>query len=207
VSPYALQWYFDAAGRQSASPVDVCAVGPITGIDAHLVPGYSVSGTVNIAGGGGAAGVCVTAQDAAGDPVNSTKTASAGPFSIANLATGPYELYAGPTCGGTATSPYATQYFEADPGLSSPTKLTLSQNKSGVDFALADQAVVTGRVSAPGTADGCRPRDPLCLQPGRRERGSRPVGRFSHFPGHRWIGRVLLGIGAVAADGVGPGLP
>ena len=206
MSPYALQWYFDAAGRQSASPVDVYAVRPTTGIDAHLVPGYSVSGTVNIAGGGGGRSLSHGAGRC-GNPVSSTKTASAGPFSIANLATGQYELYADPTCGGTATIPYATEYPEADPGLASPTKLTLSQNTSGVDFALADQAVVSGRVSAPGTADGCRPRHPLCLQPGRRERGSRPLGRFSHFPGHRWIGRVLLDIGAVAADGVAPALP
>ena len=73
-----------------------------------------------------------------GQPRQLDQNRQAGPFSVANLATGQYELYADPTCGGTATSPYATEYPEADPGLSSPTKLTLSQNTSGADFALAD---------------------------------------------------------------------
>jgi Carboxypeptidase regulatory-like domain len=153
VSPYALQWYFDASDRQSASSVDSYAAAPITGIDAHLVPGYSVSGTVDIPGGAGAAGVCVTAQDPAGNSVSSTKTTSAGAFSVTNLAAGEYLFYADPTCGGAEASSYASQYVEVEPGSSSTTKLNLSADTTGIDFVLAEQAVVSGHVGAGGTTD------------------------------------------------------
>ena len=151
-SPYAVQYALGQLDFNSANAVD--ASRPATGIDAQLVDGFSVSGAVSSQGGAmGAAGTCISADDAAGYAVNSTKTGPDGSYQIGNLPAGTYSVYFDPTCGRTQVNTYAPQYYGAAVAASAAKAVDLQADVSGIDAQLVDGATVSGTVTAPGAAN------------------------------------------------------
>ena len=152
-SPYASQ--YAALGQldfQSANAVDASV--PATGVDAHLVPGFSISGTVKAPGGATAvANVCVSVDDTAGYAVNSAETAPDGTYQVGSLPAGTYSVYFDPTCGRTQASAYAPQYYDGAVAASAAKTVDVPADVSGVDAQLVDGATVSGTVTAPGAAN------------------------------------------------------
>jgi len=154
LSPYALQYYVGQVDLADANPVFASAISPASGIDAHLVAGYTISGTVTEAGGtGGGAKVCASADDSAGHPVSSAKTAANGTYAIGNLPAGTYTVYFDPTCGGTQASTYAQQYYQAAPDVTTATGVAVTANATGIDADLVAGGTISGTVTAAGALD------------------------------------------------------
>jgi hypothetical protein len=154
LSPYALQYYAGQVDLADANPVFASAISPTTAIDAHLVEGYTISGTVTEAGGtGGGAKVCASADDSAGHPVNSTETAAEGTYTIGNLPAGTYKVYFDPTCDGSHASAYAQQHYEAEPDAIIATGVVLPGDATGIDAELQAGATISGTVTATGALD------------------------------------------------------
>ncbi len=152
-SPYAPQ--YAALGQldfQSANAVDASV--PATGVDAHLVPGFSISGTVKAPGGAtGAAEVCVSVNDTAGYAVNNAETAPDGTYQVGSLPAGTYSVYFDPTCGRTEASAYSAQYYDGAVAASAAKTVDVQADVSGIDAQLVDGATVSGTVTAPGAAN------------------------------------------------------
>ncbi len=154
LSPYALQYYVGQVDLPDANPVFASAISPATGIDAHLVAGYTISGTVTEAGGTGVgANVCASADDSAGHRVSSAKTAADGTYAIGNLPAGTYTVYFDPTCGGTEASRYAQQYYQAAPDITTASGVVLTANATGIDADLVAGGTISGTVTAAGALD------------------------------------------------------
>ena len=101
----------------------------------------------------GAAGTCISADDAAGYAVNSTKTGPDGSYQIGNLPAGTYSVYFDPTCGRTQVNTYAPQYYGAAVAASAAKAVDVQADVSGIDAQLVDGATVSGTVTAPGAAN------------------------------------------------------
>jgi predicted secreted protein len=109
----------------------------------------SISGTVT--GGSPATavvGACVNAYQAMGMGGNSTQTASDGSYTISGLAPGSYNVSVDPGCGGSVSSPYASQ------NLPNPVTVTSGGNQGGTDFLLVLGGSISGTVTggSPATA-------------------------------------------------------
>jgi len=153
-SPYALQYYVGQVDLADASLVFASAISPATGIDAHLVAGYTISGTATEAGGtGGGAKVCASADVSAGHPVSSVKSAADGTYAIGNLPAGTYTVYFDPTCGATQASTYAQQYYEAAPDIKTATGVVVTADVTGIDADLVAGGTISGTVTAAGALD------------------------------------------------------
>jgi hypothetical protein len=85
------------------------------GVNASLVAGASISGTVSAVDATESAGICVYAVDAATfDVIGVGVTVGGGSFKIANLPPDTYYVFIDPTCFGTQVSDYGTAYFGAN---------------------------------------------------------------------------------------------
>jgi hypothetical protein len=154
LSSYALQYYVGQVDLADANPVFASAISPATGIDAHLVAGYTISGTVTEAGRTGVgANVCASADDSAGHPVSSAKTAADGTYAIGNLPAATYMVSFDPTCDGTEASTYAQQYYKAAPDLPTATGVVLRADTTGIDADLVAGGTIAGTVTAAGALD------------------------------------------------------
>jgi hypothetical protein len=139
---------------ETANPVYASAVSPATAVDAHLVAGYSVSGTVTLPGGSsGAGGACVSADDAAGFAVNSTRAAPNGAYVVSSLPARSYHVYFDATCGRAQSSAYAPQYYDDQVVAGASQDVPVHADVSGINAQLVTGATVSGTVNAPGAAN------------------------------------------------------
>ncbi len=106
-SHYAAQYYPGQAWPTTTAELAVGA--DVTGVDAQLVNGASLSGTVTAAGAANNAGICVAAVGAGGDVTGLGITSQTGWYEITNLAAGNYRVTIDPTCNGSQAS-----YFSAE---------------------------------------------------------------------------------------------
>jgi hypothetical protein len=153
-SPYAVQYFAGQLDFESANPVYASAVSPATAVDAHLVAGYSVSGTVTVPGGSsGAGGACVSANDAAGFAVNTAEATPNGAYEVSNLPAGSYHVYFDATCGRTQSSTYAPQYYDDQVVAGASRGVPVNADVAGINAQLVAGATVSGTVYAPGAAN------------------------------------------------------
>lgn len=106
-SHYAAQYYPGQAWPTTTAELAVGA--DVTGVDAQLVNGGSLSGTVTAAGAANNTGICVAAVGAGGDVTGLGITSQTGWYEITNLAAGNYRVTIDPTCNGSQAS-----YFSAE---------------------------------------------------------------------------------------------
>ena len=114
---YALEYYNATStgtpSYASATAVAVSAGSTITAIDAQMVPGGSITGTVSDSSGTAIAGICVNASSSDGSTSGAAQTAANGTYTISGLAQASYTVQF-TDCGSTGS--YATQYYTGTPG-------------------------------------------------------------------------------------------
>jgi Putative Ig domain len=156
-SQYAFQFYEDEADFGTASTFVVTAGFIVPSVDAQLANGATISGAVS-SGGQAVSGVCVSALANDGFEINSTVSAADGSYSISNLPADTYDVYFDPTCAGTQTSPYAAQFYRAQPDASDANDIVVSAgeddaNDSDINADLVAGATISGTVTAGGAAN------------------------------------------------------
>jgi hypothetical protein len=136
---YAAQWWRDRPSPLRANSIRITGRRVVADIDATLVPGAAITGTVT-AGTVAAKplrGVCVNASDDQGDYADG-KTGKNGTYRIDGLDTGRYQVLFDPTCYGTVSAAYL------------PAQRTVSVRAghalSGVDVSLRPAAGMSGVV-------------------------------------------------------------
>ncbi|MGC1238341.1 MAG: glycosyl hydrolase [Acidimicrobiales bacterium] len=117
---YATQWYNSTLTGTpifaDALAVSTSVASPATNINAEMIPGAKIAGTVTAAvGGSDVAGVCLSVTSTDGGIGGSATTAANGTYTVSELAAGSYDVDADPTCGGTVTTPYASPQPTSDP--------------------------------------------------------------------------------------------
>ena len=141
-----------------ATTVSVTAGVTTLGIDAVMVLGGSITGTVTDAGGAAVAGACVTASTTSGVAGTATSDAT-GAYTVSGLATGSYTVFFS-GCTSTSAS-YVSQYYDGTTGGVSTSAAALAvavyvgSTTSGIDATLAAGGTISGTVTnAAGSAVG-----------------------------------------------------
>jgi len=155
------QWWKFAATQSKAKVLVIHSHTHLTGINARLVKGASISGTVRAGSksGPGLPGACVGAEDVAGafDPVQTT-TGRGGKYLITGLGTGRYGVFFDPGCGNKGD-------FTEDP-ISPIVSVTDGKTTKGVDGFLPRAGEISGTVTGPDH----RPLAGICVE-GRSDSG------------------------------------
>ncbi len=129
VSAYAPQYYPGHVLPTAGSQVQVAA--NVSAIDAQLVAGSSISGTVTAPGAADNAGICAYAIGVGGHTAGRTVTNIAGVYGITNLGAGSYSLRFDPTCGGSQTSYFSSQNYQ------NTVTLAAGQHVQGINGTMA----------------------------------------------------------------------
>ncbi|MFE5835378.1 carboxypeptidase regulatory-like domain-containing protein, partial [Arthrobacter sp. NPDC056493] len=144
------QWHAAATSFDTATPVTLTAGQALTGINATLVRGASISGTITVPAGADASGVQIEARDSNGNTVGSSSASPEGTYSLRGLPAGSYKV---------VFSSYGTGLLQQwYPGASSfdtanPVVLAAAQDKTGINAALVTGGSVSGKVTAPAGID------------------------------------------------------
>ena len=145
------QWYAGASSFATATSLTVAAGQDLTGIDAALVKGASLSGTVTAPAGVDLSSVYVTVHTGSAPSYTaSTSLNSDGTYKIGGLRSGSYKIQFNGYNNGMLEQWYsgATSFEGA-----TPVDLTVGQNLPGIDAALVKGASVSGKVTAPPGVD------------------------------------------------------
>lgn len=165
---YVTQYYNDESSWASADPVTVTLGATTTGIDAAMVAGGHITGTVRARGTRTVlADMCVDAYDGGGGVAASAQTDSSGTYTLSALPTGSYRVGFG--CGGD-NPPYRTQYYNNKATLASATPIPVTEDTttSGINAAMVGQGQITGTVIARTTR---APLAGICVRAYNRRRG------------------------------------
>jgi hypothetical protein len=160
---YVAQYYDGQANPANASPVKVGTSQSVTGIDASLEPGGTVTGQITNSAGQGLSGICVAlAPDVQGlgsaliplpagllgAAFGSLGVTSHGIYRVTDIAPGNYEVSFSGGCGSSKTLKYAPQWF-APQGGSGPSWLSVGAAPiSDIDAVLKHAGTIDGLVSS-----------------------------------------------------------
>jgi len=126
--------------------------GTVGGIDADLIAGGAIKGTVTALGAGGdLAGVEVCAKSVASPPVDvCSETDSSGEYELHSLLTGAYKIG---FWGRGTSAEYQSQYYNGKSTLAqaTPVAVTNGGETTGIDVALAKGSEVGGTLRAAST--------------------------------------------------------
>lgn len=147
------QWYAGASSEATATPVMLAAGEDRTGIDATLVVGASVSGTVTAPAGVNVGSIQATVYQAGGTNPNyvaSSQVNADGTYKVAGLPTGSYKVQFAGYNTGTLVQWYAgASSFEA----ATPVTLTEGQDHGLINATLVKGASISGKVTASAGVD------------------------------------------------------
>jgi hypothetical protein len=153
---FAPQWWKFAGTENKAKVVVIHDHTHLTGINARLDKGASISGTVRAGSnsGPGLPGACVEADALAGDPDEPalTKTGPGGKYLITGLGTGRYSVFFDSGCGNKGD-------FIGDP-ISPIVSVTDGKTTKGVDGFLLRAGAISGTV----TGTDHRPLAGICVE-------------------------------------------
>lgn len=144
---YLPQYYNNKPSFTKATQVAVTAPKTVTGINAKMVLGAKVTGTVtnNAASPTPLANMCVYALSAPGMVTSTGITNASGQYTIRALPTGSYKIEFG-DCNGTD---YITRYYNNHPSYSTPNSVSVTAPSviSGINAKLVLGGIVTGTVT------------------------------------------------------------
>ncbi|WP_461186589.1 beta strand repeat-containing protein [Arthrobacter sp. Z4-13] len=147
------QWHAGAASRDTATPVTLTAGQDVTGINATLVRGASINGTVTVPAGIDASTLQATVYEAAGTRANYVTSASVntdGTYKVTGLRSGSYKIqFLGWETGLLEQWYSAASSFEA----ATPVAVTEGQDQSGVNASLIKGASISGKVTSAAGVD------------------------------------------------------
>jgi hypothetical protein len=150
---YLSQWYDGKPDRASATDVPVSAGAVTSGIDAALVTGGHITGTVADKSHAGLADINVTAYQADGsggwDYVNDVTTARDGTYDIGGLRTAGYRV-----AFTDWTGTFIDQWYHGKPdiGSAADVPVTAGATTGGIDATLLTAGHITGTVRGPDGA-------------------------------------------------------
>ena len=147
---YLTQYYNAKPSLSSADPVSVTAGATTPAINAAMVAGGQITGTVtDRAANTTLAVICVQVYNSSGAVAASTQTNSSGVYTVSALPTGSYDV-GFLDCSADA---YVTQYYDGKPTLASadPVAVTAGTTTSGINAALVTQGEITGTVTDSAT--------------------------------------------------------
>ena len=152
---YLAQYYNAKPSLASANPITVTAGATTSRINAAMVAGGQITGTVtDRATKAALAGICVQAYDSSGGQVASAQTNSSGVYTLSALPTGSYHVgfadcASGPDYAGT----YVTQFYNSKATLASanPITVTAGTTTSGINAAMVTHGEITGTVTDSAT--------------------------------------------------------
>jgi hypothetical protein len=148
---YLVQYYNGKSSSGEANPVAVTA-GVTTGsIDAELLKGGQIKGTVVEAGTTTALPGIEACAYLGGNYAGCTNTDSSGEYTISGLATGSYtvKFSAGSSLFGEAAGNYVTQYFngKTTEGEANPVSVTVPSTTSGINAEMHHGGQIAGTVT------------------------------------------------------------
>jgi VCBS repeat-containing protein len=149
---YLGEWFDDAIGADSASPIVVSGGTTTTGISAILTRSGGIGGTVTDSGsaGIGGVGVSIFSQDASGtwNQVGYASTDEAGSYEIAGLRPGDYRVAF------SGTGAYVGEYWDnrTEFDLSDPVTVVGGLVTGSVDAVLRGAGSISGTVTSDGTS-------------------------------------------------------
>jgi hypothetical protein len=148
---YLSQYWNNQPTQGTANTISVTNGDVITGIDATLAVGATVSGHVTSAESPtvGLADASAFVIDSTGEYLQSATTDSDGNYSIVGIAPGTYRVEVQPPYGDS----HAVQYWKNQPNLDKATPLTIAAGSSttGIDAKLTAGATISGTVTDTGT--------------------------------------------------------
>jgi hypothetical protein len=171
------------AGQTRPGRIRVTSPHAVTGINAALVPGASIAGTV-LAGRDSPVGqpaVCVDVVAAGGGAVQGVvgfaETGHGGRYAVGGLAAGTYKVFFGdPSCAGGVEG-LVPQWYDGKHTRAAATAVVVAQGqaRTGVNATLAADGTITGTVTGPAST----PLAGICVIARPRQPG-RPVYAVSH---------------------------
>jgi hypothetical protein len=144
---YVTQYYNNQPSLATAGSVAVTAGGTTSGINAKLVPGAKINGTVtnNAATPKAIANICVMALNGSNASVASARTNSSGQYSLTRLPAGSYKIdfY---DCSGAG---YLSQFYNNQSLLTNanPVSVTVGATKSGINAKMVLGGKIAGTVT------------------------------------------------------------
>jgi uncharacterized surface anchored protein len=143
-SHYVGQFYDQAAESGDATRIPLGSGATVEGIDARLVEGATVEGTVTAAGGAALEGVEVHLQPTGGGVGGETITDSEGNYAVTGLLPGGYTVQFVPTDGN-----YAGLYYDGKLDAAEADVITLAggATRAGVDASLSPGGTIAGTVT------------------------------------------------------------
>lgn len=142
---YLTQWWEHQSDPNLTTAVNVTAGGTVTGIDATLAVGGTITGTVTDSSGNPIPNVNVNAQTADGLGSGAASTGDDGTYSIQGLPAGDYQVQFQPISG----TNYIGQYWNDQPTVDTANFVSLPDGAtaSGIDAQLASGTTISGTVS------------------------------------------------------------
>lgn len=157
---YLRQWYDGADSPDQAKSVAVTAGVTTSGINAVMVLGGAISGTVtDSATDTGMSGVCVQAAQSGTNGIYSTTSGPGGSYRIPALASGSYVVSFSSSCADPSAGPFLQQWYRGASSAASATSVDVTGGSTAghVDGALiraVDPPTVTGVSPSSGPAVG-----------------------------------------------------
>ncbi|MEW1821205.1 carboxypeptidase-like regulatory domain-containing protein, partial [Arthrobacter sp. NPDC080031] len=148
------QWYSNQPSQSTSKAVTLTIGQAVTGINATMLMGASISGTVTVPAGVNQRGIEVTAVPAQGSTSNSNGYAwvgSDGTYKIVGLSAGTYNIEFSGGYSGALDQWYSNQPSQ---GTSKALTLTTGQAVSGINATMALGGTVSGKVSSPAATAG-----------------------------------------------------
>jgi IPT/TIG domain/Carboxypeptidase regulatory-like domain len=144
------QWYNGNSSESASMAIPVTTGVTTTSINATLIVGGSISGTVTVSSGSDFSGICVDAF-APGDflsPSGSTTTASDGSYSLTNLAPGNYDVEFSAGCGISENVGQQWYNTKASQSSANVVAVTAGGSTSAINGTLSLGGTITGTVTA-----------------------------------------------------------
>lgn len=167
---YTRQYFDDVQSFEEADPVVVGSGATVSGIDAELHGGGTITGTATQAGSGNpiqGLSVCASASTASGEYIDCSATGSGGQYTITGLPADPeYEVEFSASPFAEPPLNYLTQYYDGKEELGKwdPVSVAVGATTTGIDVVMNPGAQISGKVTEDETGDPWSAEIEVCAE-------------------------------------------